>query len=219
MPHPPRPSPPESQPINRILQATNICFSRIYHRLTVHAPHRLPRSGPAILVCNHISGLDPLLIQSVCPRLVRWMMAKEYYDIRGLGWFFRQIQAIAVERSGRDIASVRAALRALSSGHIVGMFPEGKIETSRELLPFQTGVAMLAIKTGVPVFPAYLDGSQRNKKMLEAILQPAAAYITFGEVVNFDRSSTSPAVLEAATRKIANAVQDLRDKCSGTSVR
>src|SRR4051812_2755065 len=60
---------PENRPIIRLLQAADVCFTRIYHRLYVRAPQQLPRRGPAILVCNHVSGLDPLLIQSVCPRL------------------------------------------------------------------------------------------------------------------------------------------------------
>lgn len=146
-------------------------------------------------------------------------MAKEYYEIPGLEWFFKQLQTISVERSGRDLASVRAAFRALSNGNVLGIFPEGRIETSRDLLPFQVGVALLAIKTGVPVFPAYLDGSQRNMKMIHAIFRPCTAYIAFGGPVDFDRSSTSQEVLEAAAQKIANAVRDLRDKYGSTIVR
>src|SRR4051812_42213381 len=124
---------PENRPILRFLQAFDVCFARIYHRLSVRLPQRLPRDGPAILVCNHTSGLDPLLIQSVCPRLITWMMAREYYNVRGLGWVFKAVGAIPVERSGRDLASTRAAMRALANGAILGVFPEGKIETSREL--------------------------------------------------------------------------------------
>src|SRR4051812_47715855 len=94
---------PENRPMIRLLQGVNVCFGRIYHRLTVISPHQLPRDGAAILVSNHISGVDPLLIQSVCPRLITWMVAKEYTEMRGIAWFFRQIGAIPVERTGRDL--------------------------------------------------------------------------------------------------------------------
>src|SRR4051812_46381153 len=104
---------PEDRPIIRLLQAVDVCFARIYHRLSVRSPQKLPRKGAAILVCNHISGLDPVLIQSVCPRLITWMMAKEYFDVPGMGWFFKTIGVIPVQRSGRDLSATRAAMRAL----------------------------------------------------------------------------------------------------------
>src|SRR5436190_238239 len=84
------------------------------------------------------AALDALLIQSVCPRLITWMMAKEYYAVPGIGWVFRTVGAIPVERSGRDLAATRAAMRALEENAVLGIFPEGRIETDRELLPFQT---------------------------------------------------------------------------------
>ena len=200
---------PENRPMIRVLQAADVCFARIYHRLYVRAPQQLPRTGPAILVCNHVSGVDPLLIQSVCPRLITWMMAREWYELPVLGWIFRTVGAIPVQRSGRDLAATRAALRALNRGGVLGMFPEGRIETDQELLPFQTGVAMMAIKTGVPVFPAYLDGSQRGRDIVPAVLTPCTAAIAFGPAVDFDRSCTSREALDSATARIKTAVEQL----------
>jgi len=197
----------------RVLMAGNLFFTRAYHRLAVETACPLPNRGPAILVCNHVSALDPLLVQSAVPhRLVIWMMAKEYYDIKPLGWVYRTVQAIPVARSGRDLAATRMALRALEDGRILGVFPEGKIETSRDLLPFQTGVALMAIKAGVEVYPAYLDGTQRGKEMVEAVLSPNRARLTFGPKVEFDRTSTSREALDVATEKIRQAVEGLRNQ-------
>jgi 1-acyl-sn-glycerol-3-phosphate acyltransferase len=210
--------PIERRAIIRIAQGINRLFARNYHDMSVLAPAELPRTGPAILVSNHVSGLDPLLIQSACSRLVIWMMAREYYDIRSIGWIFRMVGAIPVERSGRDTAATRAALRALNDGRVVGIFPEGRIETDHELLPFQTGVALLAIKTGVPVYPVYLDGTQRGKNMLSAVLHPHRVRIAFGPAVSFDRDSTSKPALEAATDAIKKAVLALRSKSGGNTI-
>jgi 1-acyl-sn-glycerol-3-phosphate acyltransferase len=207
-----RAAPPENRLSIRLLQALDVCIARIYHQTIVRTAQRLPRQGPAILICNHTSGLDPLLIQSVCPRLIVWMMAREYYDIKALTWVFRTIEAIPVDRAGRDMTATRAALRALEHGRILGVFPEGRIEKTREMLPFQTGVALMAIKTGVPVYPAYLDGTQRNKSMLRAILARNRATITFGPEVKFDRSSTSKEALQAATDQFTDAVAALKAK-------
>jgi 1-acyl-sn-glycerol-3-phosphate acyltransferase len=205
------PAEPEVQPLDiRALHVLDKFVARVWHHTRLLAPPRLPVTGPAILVCNHTSGLDPLLIQSVVDRVIVWMMAKEFYDIKAMTWIFKKIHAIPVDRGTRDTASVRAALRALHDGRILGVFPEGRIETSRELLPFQTGVAMMAIKTGVPVHPVYLDGSQRGKSMLGAFVWPNWATLTFGPPVEFDRSNNSRENLERATTSIQAAVESLR---------
>jgi hypothetical protein len=77
----------------------------------------------------------------------------------------------------------------------------------------------MAIKTKVPVFPVYLDGSQRGKEIASAVLTPGVSSITFGPEVVFDRDSTTKEALEAATQKIVKAVADLRDKCGLADLR
>lgn len=195
----------------RFLQAVDVCFARIFHQVIVRSPPRLPKSGAAILVCNHTSYLDPMLIQSVCPRIIRWMMAAEYYDVIGMRWIFKTVGVIPVERSGKDLAATRAAMRALADGYVLGVFPEGKLETSRELLPFQSGVGMMAVKTGVPVIPAYLDGTQRGDEMAGTFLVPQKATLRFGPVMRFDSSGGDRGRMDAATSQIQSAIQSLKD--------
>lgn len=211
----PRFSRTENNLIIRFLQAIDVCYARIYHQLVVHSPCPLPRGGAAILVCNHTSGLDPLLIQSVCPRMIRWMMSREYYEMPALKWVFKTTGAIPVERGGRDLSATRSAMRALADGYVVGIFPEGRIETSRDLMPFQTGATMMAIKTGVPVYPAYLDGTQRNKPMRDVFTYPQKASLRFGQAIDLDRQSTDQAILETATAEIRATVEEMRDRIIG----
>ncbi len=192
-----------------MLTLGNVLLTRAYHRVVVRQAQPLPKSGPVILVCNHTSGLDPLLIQAVCKRPIVWMMAREYYELKGLRWVFKAADSIPVERTGRDTAATRAALRALERGRVLGIFPEGKIAPARELLPFHTGVAMMAIRTRAPVYPAFLDGTQRGQSMLRAVLTPNEATLRFGPEVDFDRSGMSRPHLEAATERIQAAVQEL----------
>jgi 1-acyl-sn-glycerol-3-phosphate acyltransferase len=194
----------------RLAQCSNRLFSRIYHDVKVFAPSRLPRKGPAIVVCNHASGLDPMLIQAACGRMIVWMMASEYYKIQSLRWFYEAIEAIPVDRRGRDMAATRAALRTLANGRVLGVFPEGRIETERRLLPFQTGAAMMAIKTGVDVYPAYLDGTQRGKEMVPAIVGSNNVRLSFGPPIPFTKGHASKEVLEQATARIRNAVSELK---------
>jgi 1-acyl-sn-glycerol-3-phosphate acyltransferase len=139
------------------------------------------------------------------------MMAAEYYQIKSIAWVFRAVNAIPVERSGRDSAALRAALRVLEKGAVLGIFPEGRISLTHEVLPFQTGVALMAIRTGVPVYPAYLEGTQRGKEMVPAFLIRNRVTLRFGPAVEFDRTSNSRQVIDDATQRIRNAVISLKD--------
>ena len=214
----PSPRRAEDRLLVRLLQAVDLIFARLYHHLTVRSPCRLPRKGAAILVCNHTSALDPALIQAPCSRLIVWMMAAEYYDLPVLRWVFRTVQAIPTLRSGRDLAAVRGALRTLKEGGILGIFPEGRIEPSDELLPLETGAVLMALRANVPIYPAYLDGTQRNRSMIESYLKPCRATIWFGPPVEFDRTDTSKEALEAATAKIQQAISALRAQHLTSSV-
>jgi 1-acyl-sn-glycerol-3-phosphate acyltransferase len=185
-------------------------FCSLFHDLKVLTPCPIPAGGGgAILVCNHTSSLDPVLLQAAVPRVITWMMAKEY-DRFPIRWFLNAIEPILVERSGRDMAATRAALRALKDGKILGLFPEGRIETTPKLMEFQTGVALLALKSGAPVYPAFLDGTQRCKGLVEALLRPQQVTLAFGPPVDLGTNGEEGREgLETATQRIREAVAAL----------
>jgi 1-acyl-sn-glycerol-3-phosphate acyltransferase len=203
----------EQQFVVRMGKRFTRAYANYFHDLRMLTPWPIPPTGGAILVCNHISSLDPVILQAASPRLITWMMAKEYAFIFGIRWFFEAIEPILVERSGRDMAATRSALRALRDGKLLGLFPEGRIETVRDQLEFQTGVALLAMKSGAPVYPAYVDGTQRGKGMVEAYVSPNRMTAAFGPQVELDRGADGREGLEKATAQIRDAVLALA-RCS-----
>jgi 1-acyl-sn-glycerol-3-phosphate acyltransferase len=194
----------------KLLQAVTIPFARLYHGLQVKSSCQLPSHGPAILVCNHTSSLDPVLIQAVCPRLIRWMMAKEYFEVRPLRFFFKAVGVILVDRGQRDMAATRAAMRALADGYVLGIFPEGRIETDGELLPFHPGTGLMALRSGAPVYPAYLTGNQRGREMLEAFWRPANASLSFGPPIDLTAVEATRQGVRVATERIRSSVASLK---------
>ncbi|HSI32478.1 MAG TPA: lysophospholipid acyltransferase family protein [Tepidisphaeraceae bacterium] len=184
-------------------------FTTNYHDLRILTPFYATAEAGGILACNHTASLDPLLLQTASPRTITWMMAREYSHTFGLQWFFRAIEPIMVDRSGRDMAATRSALRALKVGRLIGLFPEGRIETKRELLEFQTGVALLAIKANVPVYPAFIDGPQRGRSMVEAFFSPTELTVAFGPPIRFDPEASGREALEDATAQIRAAIEGL----------
>ncbi len=138
--------------------------------LLVHTVYRLdksgldhiPETGPAVLVCNHVSYVDALMIGAACPRPVRFVMDQQIFKIPVLSFVFRTSRAIPIAGSREDPAALERAYdqiaKALEEGDVVGIFPEGKITSDGSLNPFKSGVKRIVDRTPVPVVPLALRG-------------------------------------------------------------
>ncbi len=154
--------------LNR-LDGLNRLFCRHFHRLR-HDRLSLPARGPALLVSNHVSGLDPLVLIAASNRPLRFLIAREEYDRWWLKWLFRAIGCIPVERSRNPQASYAAARRALEAGEVVALFPHGRIHLDRHPpAPLKRGVALLARETDAPIVAVRLDGVRGEGRTVSAV--------------------------------------------------
>ena len=162
--------------VNR-LDGFNRILCKRYHRLE-HEPVQLPETGGAILVANHISGLDPLLVGACVKRPLRFMVAREEYERFGLRWFFRATRCIPVDRNSRPELAFREALSHLKAGEVIVVFPHGKIhlptDPPRKL---KAGAARMSSLTGVPIFPLYISGIAGIGHVLPAVYRRSYARI------------------------------------------
>ncbi len=151
------------------LDGLNRIFCRHYHRFR-YEPIPLPESGGAIVVSNHVSGLDPLLLTVASRRPLRFMIAREQYERFGFTWLFRSIGCIPVERDTRPEHALREALRALQSGEVVVLFPHGRIHLDGDPpRPLKRGFAKLSELTGARVFPVRLEGIRGERRLVSAV--------------------------------------------------
>ena len=131
------------------LDGANRLFCRLYHRLQ-HDPITLPKTGGAVLVANHISGLDPLLLGAATDRPLHFLVAREEYERFGTRWFFRGAHSIPVDRSTKPARAFRAALAALSRGEVIAVFPHGGIvQPGGPEKPLKSGALRMAQLAGV----------------------------------------------------------------------
>jgi len=158
--------------INR-LDGLNRIFCRHFHGLRFDPP-KLPAEGPAIVVSNHLSGLDPLVMSAASSRPLRFMIAAEQYDRWWLKWFFRSIGCIPVERAGRPQRALAAARRALEAGEVIALFPHGRIVRDHDPpTPLKRGVLHLAETTGAPIVPLRLEGVRAQGWTVPAVFVPS----------------------------------------------
>jgi acyl-[acyl-carrier-protein]-phospholipid O-acyltransferase/long-chain-fatty-acid--[acyl-carrier-protein] ligase len=130
------------------------------YRLRVHGLENLPATGPALLVCNHVSHIDALLLLAAQKRRIRFIAWAPYLRFPGLRWLLRLANVIPIDSSSGPRAilqSLRAASDALSRGEAVCIFAEGGITRTGFLLPFHRGFEQIVKRSPAPIIPVCLD--------------------------------------------------------------
>ena len=132
-----------------------------YRIRLVHAEH-IPEEGAAVLVCNHVSYVDAIVIMAESPRPIRFVMDHHIFKSPFAGWVFRHAKAIPIAPSHEDPEMLTRAYetcaRALAEGDLVCIFPEGKLTKTGDLNPFRHGVTEIIRRTPAPVVPMALRG-------------------------------------------------------------
>ncbi|MCK6386087.1 MAG: MFS transporter [Zoogloea sp.] len=132
------------------------------YRLRTRGLEHIPEDGPAVLVCNHVSFVDALVISAACRRPIRFVMDHRIFRWPVLSFVFRHSRAIPIAPAKEDAAMMEAAFAevssALAAGELVGLFPEGRITFDGEISPFRPGITRILDANPVPVVPMALRG-------------------------------------------------------------
>ncbi|MSO43396.1 MAG: 1-acyl-sn-glycerol-3-phosphate acyltransferase [Candidatus Planktophila sp.] len=177
----------------------------------------IPRKGGAILAINHVGYFDFAITGTAAlpaGRYVRFMAKKEIFANKIAGPLMRGMHHINVDREN-GAASVVAALRALKSGEIIGIFPEGTISTSFEIKGLKSGAVRLAMGAGVPVIPTIIWGSQRVwSKGLPRNLkrQHIPVSVVFGEPITYQRSDDLEVAESELRQTLLTILHQVQDK-------
>jgi len=138
--------------------------------LMIHSVYRLdkrglahiPAEGACVVVCNHVSFADPVVLLGASPRPIRFVMDHRIFKVPVLNFIFRTSRAIPIAPAKEDAAMMERAFDevalALRNGEVVGIFPEGRITDTGELYPFRSGITRILQATPVPVVPMALKG-------------------------------------------------------------
>jgi 1-acyl-sn-glycerol-3-phosphate acyltransferase len=156
---------------------------RCLHRQDKHMLS-LPSEKGALVVANHVSGLDPLLLITASSRPLRFLIAREQYERWGVHWLFRLAGCIPVDRDKNPEQALRAAKRALDDGEVIALFPHGKIHLDHEAYrPLKKGFAKLAQWAEVPVYAVRIDGVRGEGHILLAPWMPSRVRLQFAEPI------------------------------------
>jgi len=153
----------------------------------VRGIEHIPGKGPAVVISNHESFLDSVILGFLSPRTI-WFMAKNSEYRNGfMKWFLRHACSFPVRRYTVDVLAVRNAFRIAKAGHLLGIFPEGERTWDGEMLPFRIGAIRLILALGVPVIPVGIAGTYGLMPRWTSTIRRAPVRLTFGEALNLPR--------------------------------
>ncbi|HWP96610.1 MAG TPA: lysophospholipid acyltransferase family protein [Syntrophomonadaceae bacterium] len=171
----------------------------------------LPSSGPVVVVANHISNWDPLILGFALPRPLCYMAKAELFRIPVLTWLLPKLYAFPVKRGAVDRQAIRLALDMIKDGQVLGMFPEGTRNIDQGPVVVKPGAALLALKAGCPIVPVACIGT--NRVLPIGWFKPLK--IVVGKAIDPDvkeDSSTHSAALKELSGKIENEINVLLRK-------
>lgn len=137
----------------RLLRGIIILFSG----LEVHGLENIPDQGGAVIVANHVSLLDPVVLGCSIKRPIHFMAKAELFKNPFLNWLFSKLYAFPVRRGVADREAIRTAIQRLELGNLLGVFPEGT--RSKELQEIHNGAALFGLKANVPIIPVYMHNT------------------------------------------------------------
>ena len=162
----------------------------------------LPEKGPAIVVANHVSGLDPFLLIAASRRPLRFLIATEQYQIPVLHRLFKIAGCIPVDRKGNPEQALRRALRALQAGEVIALFPHGRIHLDSDPpKKIKGGVARLSNWAQAAIYPVRIDGVKGEGHVVLAPFIPSKVSLVPAKPIScFDDMAVC---LEKTTQAIA----------------
>lgn len=190
--------------------------ARLLWRARVEGIEHVPRSGPFILVCNHCSNLDPLMMGwasgNQVGRVVHFMAKIEMRGWPIIGWLATQSGVYFVRRGERDRAAQQFSLSALAAGRPIAIFPEGTRSRNGHLREGKPGAALIAMRSGAPILPAAISGTHRIFPGHARWPRPSRVRIRYGPPFNLHHQPAGRIdreALAAGTERIMAAIEAL----------
>jgi 1-acyl-sn-glycerol-3-phosphate acyltransferase len=188
----------------------------LFH-FTVVGVERVPAHGPAVVVANHESWLDPIIVPVALPRKPAFLAMEELWRMPVISLVMRAYGPLAIPltRGAVDATALKRALRALEAGALLIVFPEGGISPTGELRPFHRGAAMLAARAGAPIIPVAIHGTADALPLGRVLPRRRPITVRFGTPIR--PASQQRADLEQASEAAAAQIRELRRPPSAQS--
>ncbi len=179
--------------------------ARAYFGVHFEGTRHIPPAGPLIIVSNHVTYADPVLVSIPVRRRVYYMAWNALFGVHGLAWLIRRLRAFPVEIESADPRATREAMRLLQAGEAVMIFPEGGRSPDGRLQRFKPGAFRLACSLGVPLLPVTIAGGHESWPPGRTLPRPGRLTITYHPLITPPASQD----VKRAARILAPEVHDV----------
>jgi 1-acyl-sn-glycerol-3-phosphate acyltransferase len=180
-------------------------ISQIWFRYRFCGKGHVPMTGPVLLVSNHQSHLDPVLVGLACPRQLKYL-ARQGLFFWPFSLWIRSLGAVPIDRARGSIGGIRTTLELLKKGEAVLVFPEGSRTPDGKLHPLLPGFCLLARRSGATIVPVAIEGAFDALPRGSRFARPATVRLAFGAPITKEQSASLPddrltALVEQRIRK------------------
>ena len=202
------------RPIYRWGHRLTSLFCKTVGRLEAEGVEHIPREGGVLLVSNHVSFLDPVIVGSAASREIHYMARSNAFDIPGLGKLIAAYNAYPVNRGAPDLGALRKTISLLQAGNVVLMFPEGTRSVDGTLGKARDGACFIAHRAGVPTLPVFHRGAERVLPRNSKRLRRSKLRVIFGEPLELttEEFETRREMYQHMGNQMMEAIADLRDQ-------
>lgn len=202
----------------RVVRAVVVGFSRLFWRLTIEGVEHVPTKGAFVLSPVHRSNIDTLVVAAVTKRRLRFMGKHSLWKIGPIGKVLSALGGFPVHRGTADREALRRCIDVVQAGEPLVVFPEGTRQSGPQVQPLFEGAAYIATRTGVPVVPVGIGGSEAAMPKGSKLLRPVKVHVVVGEPLHPAPPGPSGRAPRSAvhdlTEQLATRLQELFDQAS-----
>lgn len=193
-------------------------ISRLLFDLKVHGLEHVPKRGGVLIVSNHQSNLDPLLIGVELDRPLNYIAKSELFHRRFARWLLRSLNAFPVRQGRGDVGAIKETIHRLQHGHLLNIYPEGARTPDGRMQPLKKGVALIIKRTGVPIIPAVIIGTFEAWPIQRRFPRPGPVRVRFGSPIEFDGMESDEAIMAVVEVELGRMFAQMQEDRSRESI-
>ena len=170
--------------------------SKLFFPIKARGHKSIPRDSGFIIASNHLSNLDPMLLGLASGRRLNYIAKQSLFKNPLFGRVLHWVGAFPIKRESYDTSAIKEALKRLKEGGGVVMFPEGTRKSVEGKKSVQPGIGFLAVKSGAPVVPAFIQGSEKVMPPGNKTITYGRITITFGKPEVYNKSKEYPEIAQ-----------------------
>jgi 1-acyl-sn-glycerol-3-phosphate acyltransferase len=216
-----RPTPfaaPEASFLWECLRIPTRILGWLLFDLKVYGRQHIPKTGGVLIICNHQSNLDPVLVAVRLDRPLNYIAKSQLFHRRFARWLLRSLNAFPVRQGKGDVGAVRETIRRLQQGHVVNMYPEGQRTPDGRIQPLQKGISLIIKRANVPIVPAAIIGTYEAWPIHRRFLRPSPVRIRFGAPLDLASLQSEDEIIAAIDHELHRMFEQMQRRFAPPTV-